>query len=108
VIRVLFDENVPRLLRRELAGFTIRTVQEEGWGAIRNGELLRRAEGRFDVLLTAVCSISRTSRPSASGVVVVVTPRLQLALFRTVLVEIRAASSTVSAGHVIHIRVPTP
>lgn len=53
MIRVLFDENLPRLLRRRLPDFEIRTVQEEGWGSFRNGELLRRAEGTFDALLTA-------------------------------------------------------
>jgi Uncharacterized conserved protein len=48
-------------VRRELAAVAstetsrvrVRTVQEEGWGSFRNGDLLRRAEGSFDVLLTA-------------------------------------------------------
>jgi uncharacterized protein (DUF433 family) len=31
VKRVLFDENMPRKLRRHLSQFTVRTVQEEGW-----------------------------------------------------------------------------
>jgi hypothetical protein len=31
VRRVLFDENLPRLLRRKLPEFEIRTVQEERW-----------------------------------------------------------------------------
>jgi hypothetical protein len=53
VKRVLFDENLPRLLRRELPEFEVRTVQEEGWGSFRNGDLLRKAADTFDVLLTA-------------------------------------------------------
>ncbi|HKO58015.1 MAG TPA: hypothetical protein VJ276_19260 [Thermoanaerobaculia bacterium] len=40
---MLFDEDVPRQLRRDLPEFAIRTVQEEAWSAIKNGELLRRA-----------------------------------------------------------------
>ena len=51
--RVLFDEDVPRQLRRALLEFEVRTVQEEGWSSILNGELLRRAAQSFDVLLTA-------------------------------------------------------
>jgi hypothetical protein len=43
---------MPRRLRRDLPGFSIRTAQEEGWAAFKNGELLRRAEGSFDVLVT--------------------------------------------------------
>lgn len=51
--RVLFDEDVPRPLRRDLPGFEIQTVVEAGWSGIKNGELLRRAETTFDVFLTA-------------------------------------------------------
>ena len=41
--RGLFDENVPRQLRRELLEFVVRTVQEEGWDGFKNGALLRQA-----------------------------------------------------------------
>ena len=51
--RVLFDEDMPRQLRRDLPEFEIQTVQEKGWSAIQNGELLRRASESFDVLVTA-------------------------------------------------------
>ena len=51
--RVLFDENMPRLLRRDLPEFEIRTVQEEGWSSLQNGALLRKAEMSFEVLVTA-------------------------------------------------------
>lgn len=51
--RILFDEDVPRPLRRELPGFDIQTVVEVGWSGIKNGELLRRADGAFEVFLTA-------------------------------------------------------
>ena len=51
--RVLFDENLPRKLRREISNAIVRTVQEQNWAGVRNGELLRRASQQFDVLLTA-------------------------------------------------------
>lgn len=51
--RVLFDEDVPRQLRRDLRAFDIRTVQEKGWSSVKNGELLRRASVEFDVFVTA-------------------------------------------------------
>ena len=51
--RVLFDEDVPRPLRRDLPGFEIHTVVEAGWAGTKNGELLRRAEESYDVFLTA-------------------------------------------------------
>ena len=50
--RVLFDENMPRKLRRDLPEFLIRTAQEEGWPAFKNGALPGRAAETFAVLVT--------------------------------------------------------
>ncbi len=52
-MKILFDECMPQPLRRRLVEFEISTAQEMGWGRVKNGELLKRAEGIFDVFLTA-------------------------------------------------------
>ena len=53
-MRVLLDEQLPRQLAQELRGHDVRTVQQQGWAGLGNGELLRRAaEARFEVFLTA-------------------------------------------------------
>ena len=52
-MNVLFDGCVPRPLRRFLPGHTVKTAPELGWGALKNGDLLRVAEEQFDLLLTA-------------------------------------------------------
>ena len=52
-MKLLFDECIPQPLRRRLAEFEISTAQEMGWGRVKNGELLKRAEGVFDVFVTA-------------------------------------------------------
>jgi hypothetical protein len=107
VKRVLFDENLPRLLRRKLPEFEIRTVQEEGWGAFRNGELLRRAEGQFDVLLTADRRMQYQQQLTAFGigVVVIVTPRLQLEILESALEPMKQAINSVAFGEVIHVTI---
>jgi hypothetical protein len=51
-VRVLLDENLPRDLTRVLVGHQVLTVQELGWAGVKNGELLRRAAGRFDAFIT--------------------------------------------------------
>jgi hypothetical protein len=43
---------VPVPLRAFLEGHTVATAYEKGWAAFQNGELLRSAEGEFDVLVT--------------------------------------------------------
>ena len=52
-MRILLDESLPIELRDELPPHSIHSVQEMGWSALKNGELLRRAVGQFDVFLTA-------------------------------------------------------
>jgi hypothetical protein len=52
VVRVLLDECLPRGLARELAGHEVDTVTQLGWSGVTNGELLRRAAGRYDFLIT--------------------------------------------------------
>lgn len=51
-MRILPDENLPADLAGELAGHEVSTVTRQGWQGIKNSELLRRAQGRFDVLVT--------------------------------------------------------
>jgi predicted nuclease of predicted toxin-antitoxin system len=51
-VRVLLDENLPIGLASHFAPHQVKTVSGLGWAGIKNGELLRRATGEFDVLLT--------------------------------------------------------
>jgi hypothetical protein len=96
------------LLRRKLPEFEIRTVQEEGWGAFKNGELLRRAEGDFEVLVTADRRMQYQQNVTAFGigVVVVITPRLQLGVLERVVEELKDAITTVSPGEVRRVTIP--
>lgn len=52
-MRLLLDECLPRQLARLLTGHEARTVGEEGWAGLRNGDLISRAKSReFEVLVT--------------------------------------------------------
>jgi Domain of unknown function (DUF5615) len=53
LVRILLDEQLPRQLAPYLAGHDVRTVQQESWAGLKNGELLTRAEAaRFTVFVT--------------------------------------------------------
>jgi len=52
-LKILIDECVPRPIIKMLAGHAVNTVQDEGWGAYKNGDLLRLAEGTFDLFITS-------------------------------------------------------
>ena len=52
-MKVLFDHNVPRKLRRALPDHDVSTADEMGWAELENGELLRAAEeAGFAVMVT--------------------------------------------------------
>ena len=51
-MRVLLDEHLPVDLAHELAGHDVHTVVGRGWAGIKNGDLLRRMRGDYDVLIT--------------------------------------------------------
>ena len=52
-MRILLDESLPIELRDKLPQHAVRSVQEMGWAALKNGELLHRAADQFDVFVTA-------------------------------------------------------
>ena len=51
-MRILLDENLPVDRAAELTGHEVSTVTGVGWQGIKNGELLRCAQGHFEVLIT--------------------------------------------------------
>lgn len=51
-MRILLDENLNWRLVRFLPGHDVKSVPRIGWAGLKNGKLLARAQGEFDVLLT--------------------------------------------------------
>jgi predicted nuclease of predicted toxin-antitoxin system len=51
-MKILFDQGVPAPLGGFLAGHTVVRAAQRGWSGTRNGDLLAKAEGEFDVLVT--------------------------------------------------------
>jgi predicted nuclease of predicted toxin-antitoxin system len=52
-MKILLDECVPWPTHKLLTGHACATVQDLGWGGIKNGDLLQRAEGEFDLFITS-------------------------------------------------------
>ena len=94
---------MPRKLRRDLPEMLVRTVQEEGWDGFKNGQLLQRASGVFDVLLTVDQRLRYQQNVSKFdiGVVVLETDDTTLPNLRTMLPEIQAAVERSMPGTVI-------
>lgn len=99
---------MPRKLRRDLPEFSIRTVQEEGWGGLENGNLLRTAAGHFDVFLTADQRLRFQQNIAKIDIAVVVVRTFDTTLpgLRVLLPEIRRAIDTATAGTVVVVEDP--
>jgi len=108
VRRVLFDEDVPRKLRHELPGCVVRTVQEEGWGGVKNGQLLSRAQTTFDVFLSGDGNLRHQQNPKRFeiGIVAIESVSLRLRDIMRAIVQIRAAVERVAPGELIVVEVP--
>ena len=79
-MRLLLDECVPKRLKRELLGHEVKTVQDMGWAGIKNGALLKLADGQFDALLTVdqASSISKIFSVSPSALLSCLLPATTL------------------------------
>ena len=99
-MRVLLDENVPADLAPELTGHEVETVSRLGWAGITNGELLHRARGLFDALVTMDQNLpfQQDLTAAAVGVVLVRAPSNRLIDIRPLVPDILAALGEVQPG----------
>ena len=89
-MKVLFDVNMPRPLRKELPGHDVVTAQEMGWGELENGDLIDAAEkANFDVMLTADRKLRHQQNLSARRLCIIVLPSNKLRVLKTIAPEIR-------------------
>ena len=51
-VNVLLDECLDRRLAKRLVGHVVQPVQQAGWSAYTNGQLLARAASEFEVFIT--------------------------------------------------------
>ena len=51
-MNILLDECAPWPMHKLLTGHSCTTAVRQGWGGIKNGELIGRAEGEFDLVIT--------------------------------------------------------
>ena len=104
-MRVLLDECVPRQLRRDLKDFDVKTVQQMGWAGVKNGALLSRAAGEFDVVFTVDRGMAKVHSEVKAEVAVVIlaantTDPVKL---RPFMPQVRAALQAVQPGKIVQV-----
>ena len=104
-MRLLLDECVPKRLQRELPGHDARTVQDLGWAGIKNGALLRLANGQFDALLTVDQGIEYQQNLSglSISVVIMLAPSNDVDDLRPLLPGVQEALARLRPGDIIRV-----
>lgn len=106
-MKVLFDVNMPRPLRRELPGHEVVTAQTMGWGELENGDLIDAAErGGFDVLVTADQNLRYQQNLARRTLGIVVLPCNKLRVLKTIATDICRALDEMKPGGYIELQLP--
>lgn len=103
-MKVLFDVNMPRPLRRELPGHEVVTAQAMGWGELENGDLIAAAEkAGFPALVTADRNLRYQQNLTGRTIGIVVLPSNKLRLLKTLAPAIRQTLDGLKPGDYIEL-----
>ena len=104
-MRILLDESLPRKLGQALAGHEVRTVQQTGWSGLKNGELLRRAKGSFDVFVTGDQNLEfqQGAASLTIPVVVLVAVNNRIETMRPLVPELLLVLSRIEPGQIVRV-----
>ena len=106
-MRILFDHNVPRELRRHLVGHDIDVAAQRGWERLSNGALLDRAEqAGYEVLLTADRNMPYQQNIGGRSFALIVLSTNWWPLIRPRIDDIGAALEGIEPGEVREVHIP--
>jgi hypothetical protein len=102
-MRILLDENFPADFAALLVGHDASNVHSHGWAGIKNGELLRRAQGVCDVFVTLDRNIEfqQNVKILSFGIVVVRARSNRIADLSPHIPSILLAANEVGPGRIV-------
>jgi hypothetical protein len=103
-MQILFDHGTPAPLRRALPAHTVSTAYEMGWASLTNGELLKVAEDRFDLLLTTDQNLRYQQNLTGRRIAILVLPTTSWPKIQQHLTEVSTAVSSALPGSYHEIR----
>lgn len=105
-MRVLLDECVTRYLKRDLIGHQVHTLQEAGFSGLKNGELMRAAIGKYDVLVTVDQNIPYQQNLKAAeiAVLILVAKSITYTALKPLVPLLLNALQKIKPGEIIHLR----
>jgi len=105
-VRILFDQGTPAPLRHALAGHSVETAFELGWGTLQNGALIAAAESRgFDVFLTTDKNLKYQQNLADRRLAIVVLSTTSWPRIRAGAVKVLEALNSAAPGRYIEVAV---
>ena len=104
-MRILLDECVPWPMHKLLAGHECTTAQKRGWGGIKNGDLLQRAEGEFELFITSDQNIRYQQNLAGRRIAILELSTNDLRRIVASAAEILAAIASVQPGAFVHLHI---
>ena len=97
-MKILLDECVPWPLAKHLVGHDCQSVQLCGWAGIKNGELLRLAEGRFDLFISSDQNLTYQQNLAGRRIAILLLSTNKLRRILAAVDSIRSAISALQSG----------
>ena len=100
-MRILFDHNTPRPLRRYLEEHSVHTANDERWDRLTNGDLLAQAEREsYELLITADQSVPYQQNLNRMQLAILILSDNRWPYVRDRIGEIRAAINGIGPGEI--------
>jgi hypothetical protein len=105
-LKILLDECTPRVVKKRLPQYPIRTAQEMGWAGIKNGKLLNLAEGQFEVLISTDQNLPYQQNLSGKKLAVIILPSNKVPIVAQLIAAIEQALQTIQPATFVEIPLP--
>jgi len=94
------------MVKKRLPQFVIHTVQEMGWAGIKNGELLKLPEGRFDVLVSTDQNLPYQQNLSSKKLAVIILPSNKVPVVAQLIPALEQSLKVIQPGSFLEIPLP--
>ena len=105
-MKLLLDECTPRRLLLDFAGHDVQTVEDAGFKGLKNGALLQRASGAFDVLITVDQNIpfQQNAANLPIAVVILAASSNRYSDLRALVPKVLVVLSGIKVGEIVTVR----
>ena len=105
-MKILLDECVPWPVHKLLAGHECTTVQQCGWGGVKNGDLLGQAEGQFDLFITSDQNLRYQQNLAGRRIAILGLSTNKLRRIQAAATQVLEALASLKPGEFRHLEIP--